>query len=100
MSSPFENNKFEIVWLAADLESLSKVTFIRILENAKRKYKSPREFFSTIGIVIPSSVKSWADIDEYYLIKLKEITYIARQQSELKGIIISSTGRIIEHGSE
>ena len=60
---------------------------------------SPKDFFSTLGIVIPKRVKTWSDIEEYYLIKVKQIVYMARKESELKGIIITSEGRIIEHGS-
>ena len=98
MLNQFDDPDFEIVWLASDLESLSKITFVKILEKAKKKYKYPKDFFNTLGIVIPKSVKSWSDIDEYYLIKLKQIVYISRNESDLKGIIISSSGKIIEHG--
>ncbi len=99
MNSPFEDNRFDIIWLASDLESLSKITFVRILDKAKKQYQNPKDFFRTIGIVIPGNVKTWSDIEEYYLIKVKEIIYRARQETELKGIIITSQGRIIDHGS-
>jgi hypothetical protein len=99
MLNPFDDPDFEIVWLATDLESLSKITFVKLLEKAKKKYTYPKDFFNTLGIVIPKSVKTWSDIDEYYLIKLKQIVYMSRKESELKGIIITSEGKIIEHGS-
>ena len=99
MSQPFDDPRFETVWLASDLESLSKITFVKILEEAKKQYKTPKDFFNTLGIVIPKRVKTWGDIEEYYLIKVKQIVYMARKESELKGIIITSEGRIIEHGS-
>ena len=100
MSQPFDDPRFDTVWLASDLESLSKITFVKILEKAKKQYKTPKDFFSTLGIVIPKRVKTWGDIEEYYLIKVKQIVYMARKESELKGIIITSEGRIIEHGSK
>lgn len=99
MSQPFDDPRFETVWLASDLESLSKITFVKILENAKTQYKYPKDFFNTLGIVLPKRVKKWSDIEEYYLIKVKQIVYMARKESKLKGIIITSEGRIIEHGN-
>ena len=100
MSQPFDDPRFETIWLASDLESLSKITFVKVLEQAKKQYKYPKDFFITLGIVIPEQVKGWNDIEEYYLLKVKQIVYMARKETELKGIIITSEGRIIEHGSK
>ena len=99
MNNPFDDPQFETIWLASDLESLSKITFVKILEKVKKKYKFPKDFFITLGILIPDSVKTWGDIEEYYLLKVKQIVYTSRKETELKGIIITSKGRIIEHGS-
>tara|TARA_X000000368_G_scaffold128727_1_gene101212 strand:+ start:2051 stop:2353 length:303 start_codon:yes stop_codon:yes gene_type:complete len=100
MNNPFDDPRFETIWLASDLESLSKITFVKILEKAKRKYKYPKDFFISLGILIPDKVKTWGDIEEYYLLRVKQIVYASRKETDLKGIIITSEGRIIEHGGE
>ena len=96
----FNHNEFDTIWLASDLESLSKITFVKILEKAKKKYKYPKDFFYSLGIVIPKKIKTWGDIEEYYLLRVKQIVYASRKETDLKGIIITSEGRIIEHGGE
>ena len=97
--SLFDDPKFSTIWLASDLESLSKITFVKILQKAKKNYKYPKNFFKTLGILLPDSVKSWQDIDEFYLLKVKQIVYASKKETDLKGIIITSKARIIDHGS-
>ena len=95
--SDFEN--YEIVWLASDLEALSKITFVRVLEIAKEKYKYPKDYFSSLGIVLPERIEKWSQIDEHVLLEVAKIVYKAQRTSELKTIIISTKGKIIQNGS-
>ncbi len=97
MKIPFDPMQFDTIWLCSDLESLSKVTFVKIIEEAKRTYRRPKDFFLTLGIGIPSRIKNWDDIEEYFLIRMEKIIYRARKESKLKAIIVTSKGKVIEH---
>jgi len=94
---PFEPINSDIEIMVTDLESLSKVTFMKCIENARAKYKRPKDFFQSIGIVIPDQVSKWSDIDAELLIEVKQLIYQAKKTSKLKTIIVSSKGRIQEH---
>ena len=95
--SDFEN--YETIWLASDLEALCKITFVRVLEKAKNKYRYPKDYFSSLGIVLPKRIEKWSQIDEHLLLEIEKIIYKAKKNSELKTIIISTKGKIIENGS-
>jgi len=97
MKIPFDPIQFKTIWLCSDLESLSKITFVKIIEEAKKTYRRPKDFFLTLGISIPPRVKDWDDIEEYFLIQMDKIIYKARRHTKLKAIIVTSKGKIIEH---
>ena len=97
MKIPFDPIQFDTIWLATDLEALSKITFVKIVEEARRTYRRPKDFFLTLGIGIPPRIKNLEDIDEYLLIKLQKLTYKAKRATKLKAIIVTSKGTVIEH---
>lgn len=94
---PFEPINSDVEIMVTDLESLSKVTFMKCIETAREKYKTPKDFFQSIGIIIPEQVKRWGDIEAELLIEIKQLTCQAKKVSKLKTIIVSSKGRIEEH---
>tara|TARA_B100000900_G_C20532410_1_gene696889 strand:- start:316 stop:606 length:291 start_codon:yes stop_codon:yes gene_type:complete len=91
-------NEQDTIWLASDLEALCKVTFVRVLEKAKKKYGNPKDYFSSLGIVLPKRIDRWDQIDEHFLLEIEKIIFRAKKCSELKTIIISTKGKIIQNG--